>query len=121
MTQRPLSPHLQIYKPQLTSVLSITHRATGVVLSIGTLFIPFWLVCIMLGAETYETLHNIMSSWCGQISLFIFVFSLHYHLCNGVRHLFWDIGKGLRIEDTYMSGYAALVGAIILTILTFAL
>ena len=107
---RPLSPHLQIYKPQLTSLLSITHRGTGVFLTLGALFLSCWLLSIAHGPQAY-----------GQILLFAWVFSLYYHLCNGIRHLFWDIGLGLEIKTTYLSGYIVLAGSILLTLITWCL
>jgi len=116
---RPLSPHLQVYKPQLTSVLSITHRATGVFLSIGTLLISCWLVSLATNEITFAKLNTYISAWYGQIILIGFVFSLFYHLCNGIRHLFWDAGIGLNIETTYKTGYAVITAAIILTIVTY--
>ena len=116
---RPLSPHLQVYKPQLTSLLSITHRATGVFLSLGAIFLSCWLLSIAMGPESYAELQGCITSWFGQLCLFGFVFSLYYHLANGIRHLFWDIGKGLTIETTYMTGYIVVATSIILTAITW--
>ena len=112
----PISPHLQIYKPQLTSVLSIVHRGTGIFLSFGALLLAYWLLSIAAGPVIYTNLAAHISSWYGQVILFTFVFCLYYHLCNGVRHLFWDAGIGLEIETTYKSGYAAVFIAVILTL-----
>ncbi len=117
--KRPLSPHLQVYKPQLTSVLSITHRATGVFLSLGALFFSCWLVALASGAETFANLNAHINAWYGKIILLAFVFSLFYHLSNGVRHLFWDAGYGLQIETTYKTGYAVIASALILTLIAF--
>ncbi len=111
----PLSPHLQIYKPQLTSILSITHRATGVFLSIGALLLCYWLLAIAAGPEVYGKLSAHITAWYGQLVLLAFGFSLYYHLCNGIRHLFWDIGVGLEIETTYRSGYAVIAVSLFLT------
>lgn len=116
---RPLSPHLQVYKPQLTSILSITHRATGVFLSLGAIFLSCWLLSIAMGPESYAKLQECITSWFGQLCLLGFVFSLYYHLANGIRHLFWDIGKGLTIETTYMTGYIVVAFSIILTAVTW--
>ena len=118
---RPLSPHLQIYKPQLTSLLSITHRGTGVFLTLGALFLSCWLLSIAHGPQAYDNLQKYIVSWYGQILLFAWVFSLYYHLCNGIRHLFWDIGLGLEIKTTYLSGYIVLAGSILLTLITWCL
>lgn len=113
--KRPLSPHLQVYKPQLTSMLSITHRATGVFLSLGALILSCWLVGLASGETAFNTLQQHISAWYGQILLIAFVFSLYYHLSNGIRHLFWDAGMGLEISTTYKSGYATIIVSIILT------
>ncbi len=77
---RPLSPHLQIYKPQLTSVLSITHRGTGVFLTAGAFFLSFWLLALASGPEQFENLQTHISNWYGQCFLYAFVFSLYFHL-----------------------------------------
>lgn len=114
-TNRPLSPHLQVYKPQLTSVLSITHRATGVFLSVGALFLSCWLLAVASGPEEFNKLNEYVNTWYGKVILVAFVFSLFYHLCNGVRHLFWDAGYGLNIETTYKTGYAVVIISILLT------
>ena len=118
---RPLSPHLQIYKPQLTSVLSITHRGTGIFLSFGILLMTLWLISLALGEESYNAFHEHVISWYGKLLLISFIFSLFYHLANGIRHLFWDIGLGLDISTTYRSGYAMIFISIMLTLLTLIL
>jgi succinate dehydrogenase / fumarate reductase cytochrome b subunit len=119
--KRPLSPHLQVYKPQLTSVLSITHRATGVFLSLGALFFTCWLVGLATSEAAFTNLNTHINAWYGQIVLFAFVFSLFYHLSNGIRHLCWDAGLGLEIGTAYITGYATIASAIILTALTYFL
>lgn len=115
---RPLSPHLQIYKPQLTSVLSIIHRGTGVFLSIGALFLACWLLAVALGPEAYALLQGYLHAWYGQVLLYAWLFSLYYHLCNGVRHLCWDLGLGLDIKTTYASGYAVIASSLLLIVFT---
>lgn len=115
---RPLSPHLQIYKPQLTSVLSITHRGTGVFLTIGAFFLTYWLLTLAGDPEHFAKLQEHLSSWYGTYLLYAFVFSLYFHLCNGIRHLFWDIGLGLDIDITYKTGYVVIVASIIFTLTT---
>jgi len=117
----PISPHLQIYKPQLTSLLSITHRATGVFLSLGALLLGYWLLSVAAGPDTYAKVYVHVASWYGQVVLLAFVFSLYYHLCNGIRHLFWDIGAGLELETTYKSGYAVVVASLVLTLASYFL
>ena len=102
---RPLSPHLQIYKPQLTSVLSILHRITGVGLGMGTLLLAYWLIAIASGPAQFEAAQDLIGSWLGMVLLIAWTFGLFYHLCNGVRHLFWDSGLGYELETVYRSGW----------------
>jgi len=117
----PVSPHLQIYKWQLTMVLSITHRGTGVFLSFGALLLCYWLLTIAAGPEAYNHLLVYINAWYGQLLLLAFAFSLYFHLCNGIRHLFWDAGLGLEIETSYKSGYAVIVAALGLTAASYYL
>ncbi len=121
MDNRPLSPHLQIYKWQLTMILSITHRGTGVFLTIGAFFLTWWLLALADGPEQFDNLQTHLTNWYGQCLVYAFVFSLYFHLCNGIRHLFWDVGLGLDIDTTYKSGYAVVAATIILTLLTLCL
>lgn len=113
--KRPLSPHLQVYKPQLTSLLSIIHRGTGIFLSFGALLLTCWLVALATSEQAFNNLQQYNSAWYGKLALIAFVFSLYFHLANGVRHLFWDAGFGLEISTTYKSGYAVIAFSIILT------
>lgn len=119
--KRPLSPHLQVYKPQLTSVLSITHRGTGVFLIIGALFLTCWLVAVVRGPAAYASLQVFISAWYGQILLYAWLFALYYHLCNGIRHLCWDMGYGLDLKTTYTSGYAVIAVSVLFTLVTIYL
>ena len=116
--KRPLSPHLQIYKPQLTSVLSIIHRITGVVLSILSLFIPLTLVSVALGVGYFDILKVFLTNIFIQLLITASIFVLAYHLLNGIRHLFWDYGLGLSMKDTYISGYLVLIVSVLLTLLS---
>ena len=116
-SQAPLSPFTQ-YRPQLTSVLSIMHRITGVFLSAGAVLLCCWLVAVAAGEETYAVVSRHLAAWYGQAVIIGFVFAVYYHLCNGIRHLFWDMGLGLAIKTTYRSGYAVVVATILLTIIT---
>ena len=118
LVKRPLSPHLQVYKPQLTSVLSITHRGTGVFLSLGALVLTYWLVSLALSEELFNSFHLHTTFWYGKLFLIGFVFSLYYHLTNGIRHLFWDLGLGLEISTTYKSGYFTIFISVVLTLTT---
>ena len=113
--KRPVSPHLQIYKPQLTSVLSITHRFTGVILSLFSILIPFSLLFISFGSDYYQLFLLIANHVFIKIILIGTIFSLAFHLSNVIRHLFWDMGLGLSIEDSYMSGYLVILTSILIT------
>lgn len=118
---RPLSPHLQVYRPQLTSVLSITHRATGVALAVGTLLLVYWLLAAAGGSESYLSARNFFANWFIKILLFLWSFALFYHLCNGIRHLVWDSGEGLDLPAVYLGGRVVVGASAILTVLTWLL
>ena len=107
LVRRPLSPHLQVYKPQITSVLSITNRATGIALSAGTLLFVWWLVAAASSDHAYATVSAVMRSWIGLLVLFGWVVSLWYHFFAGIRHLAWDSGYGFDLTSTHRSGWAA--------------
>lgn len=113
--QRPLSPHLQIYKPQITSVMSIAHRLAGIVLSGGAVALVFWLLALASGPDAYEMAQAIAGSWIGYLALFAWSFCLFYHLANGVRHLVWDMGYGFEIPQLYASGRVTLGVTVVLT------
>jgi len=104
------------YRPQLTSMLSIAHRATGVFLSIGTLLLVYWLAALAGGPESYANAQACFGSWVGRLLLFAWSASLFYHLANGIRHLFWDAGYGFELPSAYASGYAVLIATAILTL-----
>lgn len=114
-SDRPLSPHVQIYRPQLTSVLSFTHRLTGVALSAGSLLIVAWLVAGAAGTIAYQAVLGFMRSWIGLVLLFGWTFSIFFHLCNGLRHLFWDAVQGFELQTIYASGWAVFATSVILT------
>jgi succinate dehydrogenase / fumarate reductase, cytochrome b subunit len=118
---RPLSPHLQVYKPQITSIMSITHRMTGVILCFGAVLLTYLLMAASYGPEVFATAQSILGSWVGKLVLLGVVFSLWYHLANGLRHIAWDIGWGFEMEQLKKSGIAVLVVSSILTIATFLL
>jgi succinate dehydrogenase / fumarate reductase cytochrome b subunit len=118
---RPLSPHLQVYKPQITSVLSITHRATGIVLSLGVVLLVAWLMAAAAGPEYYAAAQACAGSWLGYLFLFGFSVCLFYHLLNGIRHLFWDAGHGFELETVTRTGWAVLVGTVLLTAIAWIL
>lgn len=116
--QRPLSPHLQIYKPMYTMVLSITHRITGVLLSLGFLLFVYWLWSLAAGPEAYACALECLSSVWVKLLLLGLMFSFFYHLCNGIRHLFWDAGYGLEKKQARASGWAVVFVSIALTAIT---
>ncbi len=115
---RPLSPHIQVYRPQITSVLSILHRMTGVFLTLGTLLLTWWLVSGAYGADAFATCQAFLGSWLGHLLLWGFTFSLFYHLGNGIRHLLWDFGWGFELEQLRLSGFVMVAGAVALTLIT---
>jgi succinate dehydrogenase / fumarate reductase cytochrome b subunit len=119
MANRPISPHLQVYKPQLTSVLSILHRITGVALAVGTILLVYWLIAAAAGPEAYATAQALIGSWLGRILLFGWTFALFFHLTNGIRHLFWDAGFGFELKTVYASGWTVVALAAVLTLLSF--
>ena len=118
---RPLSPHIQIYRKQLTSVLSITHRATGIALLAGSLLLVYWLVALSTGPQSFTEARSMLGSWLGRTLLFGFTVALYFHLGNGIRHLFWDAGKGFDMASVYASGRAVVVVAVALSVATWAL
>jgi succinate dehydrogenase / fumarate reductase cytochrome b subunit len=113
--RRPLSPNMQIYRPQLTSVLSIAHRITGVVLSIYAVALVLWLSAAAAGPQAYSTVQVFIRSWAGQILLFGGTFSFFLHLCGGIRHLVWDTVHGFELRSIYASGWAVVVASVVLT------
>lgn len=119
-SQRPVSPHLQIYKPQLTSVLSILHRMTGGALALGTALVTYWLWAIATGPEHYATAQAILGSGIGKIVLFGWSWALFYHLGNGIRHLVWDAGYGFDLPSVYRSGKIMVTASLLLTLLLWA-
>jgi succinate dehydrogenase / fumarate reductase cytochrome b subunit len=119
--ERPLSPHLQIYRPQITSVLSILHRLTGVALGVGTLLFAWWLVAAAAGPEAYALAQGFLGSIVGRILLLGFTWALFYHLCNGIRHLAWDLGLGFDLATVSRSGWAVVIASAALTLLAFVL
>lgn len=118
-TNRPLSPHLQVYRPQITSMLSILHRGTGVALAGGLILMLWWLVALASGPEYYNYVMEIAGSIIGRLVLLGFSWALFFHLCNGLRHLYWDAGWGFEVETVTRSGYMVLIGATVLTVLAW--
>jgi succinate dehydrogenase / fumarate reductase cytochrome b subunit len=115
-TNRPLSPHLQVYRWQLTSVMSILHRATGIALAVGALYLATWVIYAAASPRAYALFQSFNTSIAGRIVLGGWLFSAFYHLCNGIRHLFWDAGYGFELKDAYRSGWIVVVVALIATV-----
>ncbi|PPR61190.1 MAG: Succinate dehydrogenase cytochrome b556 subunit [Alphaproteobacteria bacterium MarineAlpha4_Bin2] len=113
--ERPLSPHLQIYRWQWTMALSILHRVTGVGLAVGTLLLVGWLISMAEGPDRYAAYQSFMDHWFGRLLLFGWTWALFYHLCNGMRHLIWDTGRGLELDTAAASGYVVGGASILLT------
>ncbi len=116
---RPLSPHLDIYKLPLTALISISHRITGVGLSVGTLLLACWLMAAASGPESYAIINGFLGSWFGEILLILWSFAFYFHLCNGIRHLFWDIGKGFDQLEVDRSSRIVLIATFVMTVLTW--
>ncbi|MBC8269003.1 MAG: succinate dehydrogenase, cytochrome b556 subunit [Rhodospirillaceae bacterium] len=116
---RPLSPHLQVYNPQITSVLSILHRMMGVALSFGSVFLIYWLSSAAYGPDAYGRAQDFFGSPIGQLILLGLTFSLFYHLANGIRHLIWDVGLGFDMPMLRATGIVVVFTAFGLTALTW--
>ena len=114
---RPLSPFMlgSAYRFQWSSVLSFAHRLTGLGLSFGTLLIATGLIALAAGPQWFDLFHRHAAAWYGQVLLFAWSWALLYHLCNGIRHLFWDVGKGFELKTAEASGYAVVVVSMLLT------
>lgn len=112
---RPLSPHLSIYRWPITMALSILHRMTGVALSLGFVALAVWLFDIAAGAEAYAVFTAFMDTWFGRLLLVAWSFAFFYHLSNGARHLYWDTGRGLEKEQATRSAWLVLASAVLLT------
>jgi succinate dehydrogenase / fumarate reductase cytochrome b subunit len=117
---RPLSPHVQIYRWPVTMATSIVHRATGGALSAGTLLVVWWLLATATGPDEYETFSIVARSPLGLLVLFGFVWSLCFHLLNGIRHLFWDAGYGFGVKTAERTGILVIVLSVVSAITVFA-
>ena len=115
----PISPHLQIYRLPLAAIVSITHRLTGVMLAFGCVLLVWLLAAAAQGAESYEALVPHYQAWYGQIIVLGFLFSLYLHFCNGIRHLFWDVGYGFELETVDLTAKIAIGMAAVLTVVTW--
>lgn len=120
-TERPLSPHLSIYRWPITMTLSILHRITGVAMSVGLIVLTYWFTAVAAGGADYEQAVGLMSSMLGRLCLIGWSFAFFLHLANGVRHLFWDLGHGFEIKQANASAWFVLLLAIALTVIFWVL
>ncbi|MBT5107976.1 MAG: succinate dehydrogenase, cytochrome b556 subunit [Rhodospirillaceae bacterium] len=117
--ERPLSPHLGIYKPEWTMVLSITHRITGAGLAGGVLLMVGWLLALASGQEAFDAVQAFIGTWFGRLLLFGWTWALFFHFCNGIRHLGWDIGWGFELDAARNTGYLVALASVGLTVLAW--
>lgn len=118
---RPLSPHLSIYRPQLTSITSILTRITGNALLISALLVVWWFLAAATSPEYYAVANGVLTSWFGDLVMTLSLWGLWYHLLAGVRHLIWDQSVGLDLVTAYKLGYAVIGGSFVLTLLTIVI
>jgi len=118
---RPLSPHLQVWRWHLTMLTSILHRATGMALYVGAIIVAAWALSLGAGAEAYQGFVDLMASPLGRFVLVGLTLSLFYHLANGLRHLFWDAGKGLSVTTSNQSGVMAMAFSVVATVIVWAI
>lgn len=116
---RPLSPNIQVYRPQLTSVLSIVNRITGVTLSISAVALVAWLIAAATGPWAYAAVQGTIASPIGQLLLFGCTFAFFLHLCGGIRHLIWDTVHGFELRSIYISGWAVVAASVALSVLAW--
>ncbi len=118
-SKRPLSPHLQVYRPQMTSVLSILHRLSGVALSLGLVMFAWWLLAAAYGPEAYRTFTDFAGSNIGMLFFFGWSAAFYFHFASGIRHLIWDSGRLFNIKHAYGAGYFVLFFTILMLALTW--
>jgi succinate dehydrogenase / fumarate reductase cytochrome b subunit len=117
--RRPLSPHLQIYRPMLTMMMSIMHRITGAALYFGTLLLAWWLIAAATDARAFDTANGVLTSFLGRIVLLGFTWALFHHLLGGIRHFIWDTGRGMDHPEREYLAQATLVGGLVLTLVVW--
>ena len=120
-SKNPLSPHLQIYRWHISSLLSITHRISGIMNLVALIFIFFWLLVLSFGANNYEIFLLIINSFFGKFILVGFTWSMSFHVLSGIRHLAWDLGYGFEIKNANISGIAVIILSLVLTIIFWLL
>ena len=114
----PLSPHLQIYRLPLAAILSISHRISGVLLSFGAVLFVIMLACASLDAAKYNSIYMLLKTTPGQLFVFLWVYTLYFHLCTGIRHLLWDMCVGLELKTINVSSYLVILFSVVFTLLT---
>ena len=114
--ERPLSPHLQVYRPQITSVLSVLHRATGIALSLGVLVLAYWLIAIASGEAAYTEARAMLGGLLFRLCYLGWCFCFFYHLANGIRHLVWDVGLGLERGQYQLSGWLVVAFSLVASV-----
>lgn len=119
--ERPLSPHLQIYRPMLTMMMSIAHRISGAALAVGFALLTWWLVAVSMGPGAYDCVQSFFGSLVGRALLFMFTWALIHHMLGGIRHLIWDTGAGLDKTTIEIFAWATIVGSTALTTLVWVL
>ncbi len=119
--ERPLSPHIQIYRPQMTSISSILTRITGNALIVGAFLMIWWLVAAASGPEYFATANAVATSWFGDLVFTASLLAVWYHYLAGLRHLYFDAGNGLEIETAEMLGWICIIGSVVLTVITLVL
>jgi len=117
--KNPLSPHLQIYRWQISSLLSITHRIVGVVNTIAITLICLWTISLVFGEENYQLLNFFFQSFFGKFVIISLIWSFSFHSLNEIRHLIWDLGYGYDLKVSKITGIITIVGSIVLTILIY--
>ncbi len=115
---RPLSPHLTIYRPQINSMTSILTRITGNALLVGALLVVWWFLAAATSPEYFEVADGLITSWFGDLVMTLSLWALWYHTLAGLRHLWWDTGRGLELEQAEKLGLGVVVGSVVLTIIT---
>lgn len=114
---RPLSPHLQVYRPLINMVMSILHRITGAALYFGTLLLAWWLVALAQGPKYFNYVNDIFGSWFGKLVLFGYTWALMHHLIGGMRHLIWDTGRGFDLKTVKLLSWMTIAGSLVSTVL----
>lgn len=117
---RPLSPHLQIYRPMLTTMMSIAHRITGAALYVGTLLLAWWLIAAAAGPDYFNWVNGFFASFFGRLVLFGYTWALLHHMLGGLRHFIWDTGRGFELDQVEVLARMTIIGSVLLTLLAWS-